>query len=341
MILVTGGTGLLGSHLLHDLTAGGHHVRAIFRARKSIEKVRKVFSYYSEHPDDPFSRIEWMQADLLDFGAMDEALAGIKKVYHAGAVVSFFPQDHRHMLRVNISGTTNLVNLALDRAIEKFLYVSSVATLGRAENDDFSDEETYWKASKKNSVYSTSKYGAEREVWRGMEEGLNAVIVNPSVILGPGFWGDGNSGLFSLVWNGLKYYTRGVNGFVDVRDVSGACISLMESRIARERFILSSENCSYEQIFRWMARYLDKPAPKIHVPPALTGLAWRIEAIRSFLMRTRPEVTREMATTTAQVYTYRNDKIRKYTGMEFIPVEECIKDTCRIFLSDHSTPTPE
>ena len=336
MILVTGGTGLVGSHLLFDLVSAGKPVRAIKRKTSNTGMVKKVFSYYSDKADDLFGKIEWVDADIMDFVAMGDVLEGINDVYHAGGVVSFYPKDHKAMLKVNIEGTANLVNLCLAGNIRKFCYVSSVATLGRAVNEGVSDETTYWQPSKKNSVYGQSKYGAEREIWRGIEEGLNACIVNPSVILGPGFWGGGNSGLFSLVWKGLKYYTRGINGFVDVRDVARAMVLLMDSDISGERFILSSENCSYQQIFEFMARYLGKPAPSINVPPALTGIAWRVEAVRSFIMRTLPEVTKEMATTTTQVYAYSNEKIRKALGFEFKPVEQSIREISEFFLKDHS-----
>jgi len=335
MILVTGGTGLLGSHLLYDLVSAGKKVRAVRRKTSNTETVRKVFSYYSLKADELFGKIEWVEADIMDFVVMDDALEGITDVYHAGAVVSFYPRDHKVMLKVNIEGTANLVNLCLARSIRKFCYVSSVATLGRAVNDGISDETTYWQPSKKNSVYGQSKYGAEREIWRGIEEGLNAYIVNPSVILGPGFWGGGNSGLFSLVWKGLKYYTRGVNGFVDVRDISRAMILLMESDISGERFVVSSENCTYQKVFEYMAKYLGRPAPSINVPPALTGIAWRVETVLSFIMRRLPEVTKEMATTTTQVYTYSNEKIRLALGFEFKPVEQSIKEISEFFLRDH------
>ncbi|MEI8004781.1 MAG: NAD-dependent epimerase/dehydratase family protein [Bacteroidota bacterium] len=335
MILVTGGTGLLGSHLLYNLVSAGKPVRAIKRKSSNTGMVKKIFSYYSDNADELFGRIEWVEADILDFVSMDDALEGIDIVYHAGAVVSFYPKDHKAMLTVNTEGTANLVNLCIARKIKKFCYVSSVAVLGRAVNDGVSDETTYWQPSKKNSVYGQSKYGAEREIWRGIEEGLNAFIVNPSVILGPGFWGGGNSGLFSLVWKGLKYYTRGINGFVDVRDVAKAMVLLMDSDISKERFIVSSENCSYQQVFEYMAKYLGKPAPSINVPNAMTGIAWRVEAVRSFIMRTLPEVTKEMATTTTMIYTYSNEKIRKAIGFEFRPVEQSIKDFSEFFLKDH------
>jgi dihydroflavonol-4-reductase len=334
MILVTGGTGLVGSHLLFELVRSGKPVRATYRKTSNRERIPRIFSYYSDDPGDLYNRIEWIEADLMDFGSMEDAFEGIDEVYHAGAVVSYFPEDHKRMLRVNIEGTANLVNLSLGKNLNKFCYVSSIATLGRADNNNFCDEETFWKPSKKNSVYSISKYGAEREVWRGMEEGLNALIVNPSMILGPGFWEE-KSGLFRLVWEGLKYYTRGVNGYVDVRDVVKAIILLMEKNQFGNRFIISSENLSYQQLFKMIAKHLGKPAPTINVPLVMTNVAWRVEAVRSFIMRSRPEVTSEMAVTTAQKYYYSNEKIRRALNFEFISVEQSIQDICRIFLAEH------
>ncbi|MFH1296934.1 MAG: NAD-dependent epimerase/dehydratase family protein [Bacteroidota bacterium] len=333
MILVTGGTGLLGSHLLFDLVKQDKRVRAIFRNAGKKEMVRKVFSYYTDHPEELFARIDWMEADLLDHRAMEKAMEGMSEVFHAGAIVSFYPKDHKQMLKINVTGTINLVNLALDMKIAKFCYVSSIATLGRAENNGESNEETHWVPSKKNSVYSQSKYAAEREVWRGIAEGLHAVIINPSVILGPGFWED-NSGLFRLVYQGLKYYTKGVNGYVDARDVARAMIELMEQELFGERFIVSAENLSYQQLFTLMAKYLEKPAPSFQVPPALSHIAWRVEALRSFITRSKPEVTREMATTSVQNYTYSNQKIRERIGIEFISPKDSIREICGFFLNE-------
>jgi nucleoside-diphosphate-sugar epimerase len=333
MILVTGGTGLLGSHLLLELVKSGKHVRAIMRSSGKTEMVSKIFSYYVPNPEELARKIEWVNADLMDFGSMEDAMTGVTEVYHCGAVVSFYPKDHKAMLKVNIEGTANLVNIAIENEVSKFCYVSSVATLGRAENNDVSTEETYWVPSKKNSVYSISKYGAEREIWRGMEEGLNAVIINPSVIMGPGFWQD-NSGLFRLVWEGLKYYTRGVNGYVDARDVSTAMVGLMDGNHFGQRFICSAENLSYQEFFSLIAKHFGKPAPNVNVPPSMTSIAWRVEAVRSFLTGSKPEVTREMATTTSQVYKYSSEKLIKTLNFRFRPAGESIRDICSFYLSD-------
>jgi nucleoside-diphosphate-sugar epimerase len=333
MILVTGGTGLLGSHVLYELARQGRSVRAIRRKNSDTDRVRKVFSYYSEVPGELLKNITWFDADLMDFGAIGDALEGIKEVYHTGAVVSFYPRDHKAMLKVNIEGTANLVNLSLDKGVEKFCYVSSVATLGRGLNGNPTNEEDYWVTSRKNTIYGISKYGAEREVWRGMEEGLHAVIVNPSFILGPGFWAD-NSGLFRLVWEGLKYYTDGINGYVDARDIVKAMIQLMDRNIFNERFILSADNISYQQLFGMMAKYLGKPAPAVKIPDFVSEMVWRMESVRTFITRSTPVLTKEMAHTLRQRYSYTHEKLRNALGFEFTTLEQSIREICEIYLKE-------
>jgi nucleoside-diphosphate-sugar epimerase len=301
--------------------------------------VRKVFSYYSDDPDVLLKNIEWFDADLMEFDAIGDALNEIKDVYHVGAVVSFYPRDHKAMLKVNIGGTANLVNLSLVKGVEKFCYVSSVAALGRGLNGNATGEEDYFVTSRKNTIYSISKYGAEREVWRGMEEGLNAVIVNPSFILGPGFWDD-NSGLFRLVWEGMKFYTDGTNGYVDARDIAKAMIQLMDKSIFNGRFILSADNISYQQLFGMMAKYLGKPKPGIKIPNFVTDMVWRIEAARTFFTKSTPVITKEMALTTQQKYFYTNEKLRKTLNFDFIPLEQSIREICELYLKELSDKVP-
>ena len=231
MILVTGGTGLVGTHLLYDLVRSGKKVRALKRNSSDISSVKKVFSYYSSDVDELMKEIEWVNADLLDVYTLLDVMEGVTDVYHCAAMVSFEPKHIDEMLRVNIEGTANMVNAALEKGIRKFCHISSIATVGRSEHGAVSTEETFWKSSPDNSNYAISKYGAEREVWRAAEEGLNVVIVNPSLIIGAGNWQQSSSNMFSKAYKGIKFYTDGENGFVDVRDVASVAIKLMESKI--------------------------------------------------------------------------------------------------------------
>jgi len=258
-------------------------------------------------------------------------MKGVDYVYHCAAVVSFNPGASKHMLNVNVNGTANVVNMAMESGVKKLCHVSSTAALGRGEEQKMITEESHWQNSKFNSVYAISKYGAEREVWRGIEEGLDAVIVNPSVILGAGDWATDSSRIIGQVAKGLLFYPMGGNAFVDVRDVVAIMINLMNSPVSKERFLVASENKSYKELFDFIADALNKKRPSIRINSLLASLSWRAEWIRSFLMRSSPIVTREIISSSSRTYNYSNEKIRKATGAEFIPVQKSIEDTCRIF----------
>ena len=333
MILITGATGLTGSHLALELTRRGSKVRALRRNSSSEAMIRKVFSLYAENPEGQLSKIEWVEGDLLDIFSLEDAMEGVEEVYHCAALVSFLPEDRKKLMRMNTEGTANLVNAALEMKIRKLCHVSSIAALGRPEQQsDLIDEKLVWKTSRHNSMYAISKYGAEREVWRGTAEGLNAVIVNPSIILGIAGPGMGSSRLFNTVYNGLKYYPTGKNGFVDVRDVARAMILLMNSDIRNERFILNAVNLEYSKLFGLMAEAFGKPAPSVKVSPALSSLAWRIEKLRSVFTGVKPLITRETANTAVQQYTYSSDKIIKTLGFEFTPIEETVRHFCGVLV---------
>jgi dihydroflavonol-4-reductase len=335
MILVTGGTGLVGSHLLFRLCSSGKKVRALKRESSSLNLLKKTFSYYSTEPDTLLSKIEWVNGDVTDIYSLYEAMEGIEQVYHTAAIVSFHASESNEMMKVNIDGTANIVNACLYIGVKKLCHVSSIATLGRADNDGLTDEETHWKSSKMNSSYSISKYGAEREVWRGITEGLPAVIVNPSVIIGPGNWNSGSCQMFQQSWNGLKFYTEGVNGYVDVKDVAKAMIMLMESDIINSRFIVSSENLNYQTFFSMVAERLGKKKPSIKATAFLSQLAWRAEKLKSLATNKKPLITKETARTAFQKFYYSNEKIKKTLGFEFVPMNTSIKQTCDFFLKDN------
>lgn len=335
MILVTGGTGLLGSHLLYDLVKSGKRVRALKRSNSNIADVQRTFSYYINNSDELFSEIEWVDGNVLDIFSLLDAMEGVDEVYHCAAIVSFSQKNQEELLKININGTENTINAALEKGIKKFCHVSSVAALGKEENESEIIEETFWKSSPENTVYSISKYGAEREVWRGVQEGLNVVVVNPSIIIGPGNWKKGSSNMFHTAYNGNKYYTYGATGFVDVRDVSKAMISLMESSIKNERFIVSSENIHYQHFFDLVHEELGIRKPYLKAGKILSEIIWRMEKARSFITGLDPLITKETARTAHKKSCFSNKKIRKALEFEFIPMEQSIKDTCKLFLQDN------
>ena len=327
MILVTGATGLLGSNLIAALIKAGQKVRATKRTGSSMRLVEKTFQRQNISP----AIVEWVIADVTDVLAMRDAMKDVEFVYHCAAVVSFNPAAANHMLNVNVNGTANVVNAASESGVKKLCHVSSTAALGRSEEDVLITEESHWRNSNHNSVYAISKYGAEREVWRAMEEGLNAVIVNPCVILGAGDWKTDSSRLIGQVAKGLKFYPAGGNAFVDVRDVVAVMLQLMNSEITRERFLVVSENKSYKELFGLIAGALGKKEPAIRITKTMSSLSWRAEWIRSHLLRQPPLITREMMHSSSRTYNYSNEKIRRAIGHEFISMKKCVEESCSIF----------
>ncbi len=336
MILITGATGLVGSHLLVELSNKALPVKALRRKTSDVSLVKKVFKLYARHPEKQFAAINWVEGELTDIGLLDELLSDVELVYHCAAVVSFHPSQQQQMMLTNVKGTAGLVNALLHKGNIALCHVSSIAALGRSETQEDITENHLWKNSGSNSVYSISKYAGEREVWRGIAEGLDAVIVNPSVILGPGSWKSGSSELFSLVWKGLRFYTNGTTGYVDVRDVAKSMMFAVEKQLFGQRYIVSAGNLSYRQLFASIAKGLGKKPPQIRVRPWMAGLAWLLMAVKGFLTRTKPAITRETARTSLSSKTYSAQKLINATGIAFIPLEKSISDICRIFTEDHA-----
>jgi nucleoside-diphosphate-sugar epimerase len=323
MILVTGGTGFLGSHLLRKLVNAGQPVRALYR-KEIPQQVADI-----KH------KIEWVQGDVLDVCALEDAMQGIDKVYHCAGVVSFRPDDHGQMMKVNVEGTANIVNMCIDAGVRKLVHVSSTAALGRAKVEGILDESAEWREGKGNSRYGVSKYLAEMEVWRGKAEGLDVAIVNPSIILGAGYWEDSSGMLIKNAWKEFPYYTEGINGFTDVRDVAEAMFRLMESDITGERFVLTTDNWKYHDLFTEMAQHLGKKPPHIAVKPWMAEIVWRIEAIKSKLSGKKALLTKETARTAQTKVYYSNKKILEaLPGFSFRPLQTAIADMCQEFLEE-------
>lgn len=328
MILVTGGTGLAGSHLLFQLSQRQEPIRAIYRHKKRIENVKKLFLFYGDHDLIQFSKIEWVVGDVLDIIELDEAFKGVTHVYHCAALVSFYRRDFQKLIKINREGTANVVNLSIEHAIKKLAYISSTAAIGGVENT-ITTEETKWKQSPRTTGYSISKYSAEKEVWRGIEEGLDAVIINPSVIFGVGNWHESSLTIFRTVRKGLKFYTSGQNGFVDARDVAKAMIQLMDSPIKNERFLCVSENLPFKDMLQLMARSMQVKEPSVNTPRWLANIGWRVIGAISFLLGKRPAITKETTASAYSFMTYSNAKIKEQLNFEFISIEDSIKNAIK------------
>jgi nucleoside-diphosphate-sugar epimerase len=331
MILVTGGTGLVGSHLLYHLSLGNDKIRAIYRTTSSLEKVKKVFSFYT-NDKTLFSKIEWFQADITEVPAMIPAFVNVKQVYHCAAFISFNPKDYREMRKVNIHGTAIIVNLAIDAKIEKLCFVSSIAAVGDSLKGNSITEENEWNKELDNSGYSITKFGAEMEVWRASQEDVAVVIVNPGVILGSGFWNAGSGKIFTQVYNGLNYYTEGITGFVSVQDVVKPMILLMNSAIKNERFILVSENKSFKEIFFLIADAFGKKRPFRKIKPWQTAIFWRLTWGISKITGIAPLLSKYSAKSAHSISRYSSEKIEKAVDFKFEKIEKSIKRICDAYL---------
>lgn len=325
MILVTGGTGLVGSHLLYFLLKENTNVRAIHRKNSNIKAVKKVFALYTAEVDSLYNKIEWVEANITDIPSLTEAFKGITEVYHCAAFINFDPSKYKLLKKANVEGTANIVNLCLANSIEKLCYVSSVATLGSCRKGQLISEETPWNVDEKNSVYAITKYGAEMEVWRGTQEGLDAVIVNPGVILGTSPDGGGSGVILSLGKSGIPFYPTGMMGFVDVKDVVRAMTQLMESEIKNEQFILVGENSSYKNLLTGLAPLFGKKPPTKRLPERpmyfLSGLDWFFNKLFGTKRRLVKATVRSMFKTSV----YDSSKIMNRLGFQFTPMDDTLK----------------
>ena len=327
MIFVTGGTGLLGSHLLFELTKSATPVKAIFRNASKLEVVKRVFQFYDQQNGlERFNSIQWVNCDVLDVVTLAEEMEGSSHVYHCAAIVSFHRRDFNAIMKVNREGTANVVNCALDLGIEKLCYVSSTAAIGNGNNDPIVTEETKWKQSPTTSGYSIAKYSAEKEVWRGIEEGLNAVIVNPCVIIGAGDWNESSMTMFRTIDKGLKFYTEGENAFVDARDIAEIMQKLLSSDIKNERFLCIGENAAFKTLFDKIAVRLNKKPPTILVKPWLMGITWRLMALISLLPKIKSPITQETARSAFGKTVYTNEKVKAALGFEFRGLDEMVEN---------------
>lgn len=333
MILVTGGTGFVGSHLLRSLVQNAElnsatlagPIRAIRRKKSNMGLVADVVD-----------KIEWIDTDVLDPIGLADAMRGVRQLYHSAAMISFVDADRDKMIKINAGGTANVVNAALEAGVEKLVHVSSIAALGRSALNDRVDEKTAWEDSPFNTNYGLSKMLAERELWRGVAEGLSAVAVNPSIVLGRGDWGQSSGRLFSRIWNGLRFCPKGGTGFVDVLDVVKAMIGLMNSPTASgERYVLSAENLSYRDFFDLLAKHLHKKAPQWEASPWLAAIARPFDALRSKITGSPPLITRETMAMSSRRFYYDNAKIKTaLPGFAFNPIEETVKRVCAEFKAD-------
>lgn len=316
MILVTGATGIVGSQIVRDLVRSNYSVRAIIRATSDT-------SWLS----DIRNSIEWVEADVLDLPSLEKAFENVTHVVHCAAVVSFDNSNDLLMNKVNVEGTKNMLSLSEKYSTKKFIHISSVAALGRSSNNTVITEKAKWVQSSLNTAYGISKYQSELEVWRAQEEGLSTVILNPSVVIGPGPWNNSSLNLFQHVKNGNPLYPVGSVNCVDVRDISNATLKLIDNDIEAERFILNSEMVPYKLFFGLVAKAMNKKAPSIKIYPSLAiFVASFLKAMR-FLTGFKTNITREAVILSQLNIMFSSEKAEQVLGIKFRPIEESVEWT--------------
>lgn len=316
LILVTGATGFLGAELVHQLTAKNFKVRALKRATSKIPDLLIGNDF-----------VEWFVADINESETLAEAFDAVTKVYHCAAFISFDPQKKAKLLKINIEGTSNVVNICLENNT-RLVHVSSIAALGNAKKGKLITEKDFWEYDPKVHAYAISKYEGEMEVWRGVAEGLDAVIVNPAVIIGKNAGYEGSGAIFKLVKEGLKFYTDGATGIVDVEDVAKCMILLMESEITAERYTISAENLNYQTFFEEIAKGFGLKKPSIEAKPWMLGIAWRAAKLASLFSGKAPALTRDSARSSFNLSYYSNDKIKAAININFKPLTQSIREVC-------------
>jgi len=329
MILVSGGTGFLGSHLLAALSKQSVPVRAIYRHEAKIDDVRKIFQvYFQEEYEAYFKKIEWMKADILDVSSLERAFKNVEIVYHLAAVVSFARKDFARMLKVNREGTANMVNLALDFGVKKFCHVSSTSTVSIDYENRKAPliEANKWVQTTSTSGYAISKYSAEKEVWRGIEEGLNAIIINPSLLMGAGNWDWSSLRIVKLVSKNFPFYSTGENAIVDVRDVVDCLLNSVKNDLPSDRYLCTGNEISFRQLMNFLADEMGTRRPKWKAGQVLSNIALFQDFFKGIFTGKRT-LTRESVETAQSVRHYDNSKIKKALNFEFRPLEETIRFT--------------
>ncbi len=321
MILVTGGTGLVGSHLLYFLLKENAQVRAIHRKSSDIAAVKKVFALYTPEVDSLFNKIEWIEADITNVPELTVAFKNITKVYHCAAFVNFNPSKYKVLKKANVEGTANIVNICLENNIQKICYVSSVATFGKPLNNELITEETQWNPDENNSVYAITKFGAEMEVWRGTQEGLDAVIVNPGVILGTSPNGGGSEMIITLGSSGIPFYPSGGMGVVDIQDVVKTMILLVDSSTKNEQFILVGKNVTYKELLSKLAPLFAKKPPSKKLSQTIMFFLSNADWLLSKIFGKKRKLSKAIVHSMFKTSFYDASKIKNNLEFQFTPLE--------------------
>jgi nucleoside-diphosphate-sugar epimerase len=322
-VFITGGTGFIGSYIIQNLIEKGYSVRALRRSNK--------LPFYI--PDEILRKVQWVEGDVLDIVSLYDAMQNVDAVIHAAAIVSFSKKERHQMYHINVEGTANVVNAAIENKVKRFLHVSSVAALGRTTKTETINEQKKWEENKSNTHYAISKHHSELQVWRGFAEGLEGVVINPSTVLGYGDWHQSSCAIFKNAYKEFPWYTKGVNGFVGVEDVAEAAVRLLLSNITQKKFIVNADNWSFQQLFNTIADGFHKKHPHKEATKAMGEIAWRLERLKEILTGKKALLTRETAKVAHSKTSFDNSALlNALPGFEFTPLQTVIKNSCERYL---------
>lgn len=341
--LVTGATGLVGMERLVYRLQRGWPTVALRREGSDVDRVQAMLrERLGRDGDSAWSSLEWREADLSDVVGLEEAMEGCSRVFHAAGRVSFRPGDEARLKAVNATGTANVVNAALATGVQRLFHVSSVAALGRSARDPETGErmpvsETAdWAEGAGASPYGVSKHAGEMEAWRGMAEGLEVIVVNPTVILGDARYGESSGMVFRRAAEGRRHYPVGGGGFVGVTDLLAVCAALDaaadsgQAGVLGERFIVSAEDVSHRDIMTWVADSIGVRQPSTPLQGWMLGLAWRAAAVLAVFNGKPPVLTRDLARNTQVQHRYDTGKLKAVLpDWTFTPIREVIRDATR------------
>jgi dihydroflavonol-4-reductase len=328
-LLLTGATGLVGCHTLLKLVENGVYIRAFVRPNSDYRnRIEEVFSLFNQPASLLDQYVTFFEGDILNIGDLEDALDGIESVIHTAAIVREGFESSERLMKVNVEGTSNLVNLCLDLKISWFLHLSSVATLG-PNPEGLVDEDFFFKSGPHTSNYALSKYLAEQEVWRASEEGLPVVVLNPSIILGASRSKQSSGAIFHAAKKGISFYTNGLHGYVDVVDVSTIIHYLYKNQFTGKRFIVSSENMENFDFLRAVCESMKSAPPRIRfqqwmiLPSLVAGVVGKI------FNKKIPIINRKLIRSAQSRNAYDNVRIIDKTGIQFKTVQTSIIETAQ------------